>query len=399
MARFNPKKILTFIFFFLLIFLTLPYKVKAQPTSTEPEFKVAFIGDSGAGSNFQQVLNLIKQEGAQMVLHQGDFAYSDGQSNWENMINQTLGSNFPYLGSDGNHDSWSSYAPFFKDRLSKMGLDPNIISSSGSDYTTVYKGLKMVFVKENGDPSFVNSAFQGYQHIWRICSWHKNMNSMQVGSKGDEMSWSDYENCKNAGAIIVSGHEHTYERTKTLTNTQNQTVDPTCSDPGNLCVSPGRTFVVVSGLGGKGIRNQDRCLPSTYPYGCNGEWASIYTSDQNADYGALFITFYYQGNPNRAHGYFKNINGQTIDEFDILATSGNPPSQPPSTITNPPTTPTSGGEKPGDTNNDNIVDGLDYVVWLNHYNQSATGASFGDFNNNGFVDGLDYVIWLNNYNK
>ncbi|KKS95567.1 MAG: hypothetical protein UV73_C0016G0013 [Candidatus Gottesmanbacteria bacterium GW2011_GWA2_43_14] len=55
--------------------------------------------------------------------------------------------------------------------------------------------------------------------------------------------------------------------------------------------------------------------------------------------------------------------------------------------------------KPGDANGDNKVDGLDYVVWLNHYNQQATGAVNGDFNNSGKIDGLDYVIWLNNYNK
>ena len=53
----------------------------------------------------------------------------------------------------------------------------------------------------------------------------------------------------------------------------------------------------------------------------------------------------------------------------------------------------------GDANNDGKVDGLDYVIWLNHYNQSATGAAVGDFDNNSKVDGLDYVIWLNNYNR
>jgi len=41
---------------------------------------------------------------------------------------------------------------------------------------------------------------------------------------------------------------------------------------------------------------------------------------------------------------------------------------------------------------------LDYVVWLNHYQQqTANGASDGDFTNDGTVDGLDYVVWLNNY--
>lgn len=51
----------------------------------------------------------------------------------------------------------------------------------------------------------------------------------------------------------------------------------------------------------------------------------------------------------------------------------------------------------GDANNDGRVDGVDYVVWLSHYNQNVAGSGSGDFDNSGRVDGLDYVIWLNNY--
>jgi hypothetical protein len=79
--------------------------------------------------------------------------------------------------------------------------------------------------------------------------------------------------------------------------------------------------VFVSGLGGRNIRNQDRCLPTTPPYGCNGEWATIYTSDQGTRYGALFIIFNMNGDAYQAHGYFKNIDGQIVDEFDIVADS------------------------------------------------------------------------------
>jgi len=65
----------------------------------------------------------------------------------------------------------------------------------------------------------------------------------------------------------------------------------------------------------------------------------------------------------------------------------------------PTPSPTPAG-KPGDANGDNKVDGVDYVVWLNHYNQTVTGgASVGDFNTSGIVDGVDYVVWLNNYGK
>lgn len=52
----------------------------------------------------------------------------------------------------------------------------------------------------------------------------------------------------------------------------------------------------------------------------------------------------------------------------------------------------------GDTNGDCLVDRLDYVIWLNNYeNPNTQGAQDGDFNSSGTVDGLDYVIWLISY--
>jgi hypothetical protein len=56
--------------------------------------------------------------------------------------------------------------------------------------------------------------------------------------------------------------------------------------------------------------------------------------------------------------------------------------------------------KSGDANNDSQVDGVDYLTWLTHYNQTTINANKdGDFNNSGKVDGADYVIWLSNYEK
>jgi parallel beta-helix repeat protein len=55
--------------------------------------------------------------------------------------------------------------------------------------------------------------------------------------------------------------------------------------------------------------------------------------------------------------------------------------------------------KLGDANGDSKVNGLDYVIWLNHFGQSASGVSSGDFNTDGKVNGLDYVVWLNNFGK
>ncbi|MFC1647250.1 polysaccharide lyase family 1 protein [Patescibacteria group bacterium] len=47
---------------------------------------------------------------------------------------------------------------------------------------------------------------------------------------------------------------------------------------------------------------------------------------------------------------------------------------------------------PGDANGDNLTNGADYIVWLNHYNQNTqSGSSNGDFDNSGKVDNEDYI--------
>lgn len=55
---------------------------------------------------------------------------------------------------------------------------------------------------------------------------------------------------------------------------------------------------------------------------------------------------------------------------------------------------------PGDANNDGRVDGVDYVIWLSHFNQNTqNGFVDGDFNGDDIVNGADYVIWVTNYSE
>jgi hypothetical protein len=310
-----------------------------------------FIGDSGNGADFRRVLELIKSEGAHIVLHQGDFDYADDPGAFFATIDSVLGRDFPYFASVGNHDvgSWREgcsdsrmqrllrsllrrgagcYARFLKTRMARIGVTPDDPDLDDQMYSVTYKGLKVVFVGEGGARAgdtlyapYIQDQLATGDHVWRICSWHKNQHTMQVGDKDDEMGWKVYETCKDLGAIIATAHEHSYHRTRTLTSMKDQIVDASCSDPTPLCVargSPGKSFVVVSGLGGDSVRDQERCRPVTFPYGCKGEWAKIYTSNQGATFGALFIIFNIDGDPRKAQGYFKNINGEIIDRFDVM---------------------------------------------------------------------------------
>ena len=289
-----------------------------------PEVKVAFLADTGYLLGFNANLDLIKAEGADFVVHPGDFDYSQLPFLFFGAVDLKVGHQYPYFLAVGNHDisAWDGYSKHMMNHLTPLGVvldDPDL---SDENYATEFMGIQLVVVGQSASKlstfePFLLDKLDEKDKRWKVCAWHKNQSAMQVGSKGDEMGWGPYEACRQKGALIATGHEHSYSRTKTLIDMTNQTVDPSCSDPKKVCVGPGRTFAFVSGLGGKSIRKQSRCLPTTPPYGCKGEWASMYAEQQNANYGTLFITFNAGGNPNKAHAYFKDIGGQVIDEFDI----------------------------------------------------------------------------------
>ncbi len=319
---------------FVILFAALGGLSSAQ-TVTPPNFTIALIGDQGLSPthpNAVKVLELIRDEGADMVIHSGDFDYLDDPVGWEKQINDTLGPVFPYFASIGNHDTskWSvsnGYQQQMRNRLSRIP-GANCTGDLGIMSTCTYNGLFFILSgigtrgSKPAHETYIKNQLAQSDHVWRICSWHKNMGPMQIGSKGDATGWVPYEACRNQGALITTGHDHTYARTKTLINTTAQTIDPAWPDPFNVRVAPNATFVIVSGIAGKSVGKQTRCLPTTPPYGCNGEWASIYTSSQRAKSGALFCSFNVDGQPNKAHCYFKSINGSVPDRFNITSFVG-----------------------------------------------------------------------------
>lgn len=384
----------------LMLFLS--YDDAVAMMLPEQGTKVAYIGDSGWKADFRSVLRLIKAERADLVVHLGDFDYEYNPKGFEGVIDAELGETFPYLVVPGNHDmkAWphdctqtnnsGCYAKIFADRYAASGIRLTKEDLTSQTYTLNFQGVQMVVVGAK-----VNKELQAYEnylatqldqsnYAWKVCNWHKNQQTMQVGGKTDEMGWGVYETCMDAGAIIATAHEHSYQRTKTLSQFQGSggvKVHSQYSDPTQLMVMPEATFVFVSGLGGNGIRNQERCQPFTYPYGCNGEWASIYTSNQQAKYGALFVTFNPEGDPYQALGYFKNIDGAVVDNFRVTVASNTTP---------PPIhTPTEAPQPPSpDTNGDEDVDVFDVAMFMKRFFLSRCGVGM-DLDEDCDVDILD----------
>lgn len=310
--------------------LSLAVAVTAPPVlaqaGTPPNFTVAFVGDQGVGAGAVAVLQLIADEGTDMVLHQGDLGYTSDADAWDQQITDVLGADFPYFASIGNHDcnvgsscsgpgSWPDYQTKLQERLDKVSgaaCTGDLGVNASCSYRGLFFSLSGAGTMGTGHADFIADALSADNSVWRICSWHKNQRSMQVGGKGDAVGWEPYEACREGGAIIATGHEHSYSRTHLMADFENQAIESTA---GTLEIAAGQTFAFVSGIAGRSIRVQNATLAA------NPWWASVYTATQGATFGALFCRFNDGGVFDRAHCYFKDIDGTVVDEFDLVASS------------------------------------------------------------------------------
>ena len=276
--------------------------------------KVAFIADQGTGGGARSVLSMIKDEGADILLIQGDLGYElNSAVEWEKNLNDYLGENFPVLAVAGNHENyeWPLYERFIQRRIERAdGLDCR--GKEGVKASCTFENLQVVQVAqgirevpsidpEDNYDSFIRSSFNDSDYSWRVCSWHKNQTAMQVYSKSDSTGWDIYDACLDSGAMIAMGHAHTYSRTHLMTDFRTQSVAHRDND---MLLEPGRSFAVVSGLGGWDIKPQEN----------SGDWfASVYTRSQGATHGALFCTL----RDTSADCYFKAIDGTVPDTFTL----------------------------------------------------------------------------------
>jgi predicted phosphodiesterase len=351
----------------------------AAPAQDTPvNFKVAFFGDQGIGSDSLAVLQLVLAEGADAIVHLGDFDYGDDPAAWQQQIEDVLPPCFPYFAVAGNHDEseFPEYQSVIANQLVCAGVSWH--GEAGQQFSFTYQGIYFVLTTPgllgSGDAEYVAARLDSpaaQAAAWRISGWHFLMRNLQIGGKSDESGWPVYENSRLGGAIIATGHEHSYERTNLLSDMSDQVVAGQ-----DLVISEGKTFAFVSGLGGESIRDQERCLPTTPPYGCNGTWASIYADQQGANYGALFLEFNYEGDPCLARGYFKDIDGNVPDQFFVRTTVG------PCGCA-------------GDANGDLVTDEADVLVVFDNW--GCEGPCAGDLNGDGIVDIRDDLMVLENW--
>ncbi|KAK9712257.1 hypothetical protein K7432_007272 [Basidiobolus ranarum] len=294
-------------------------KLKKKRTHVPKNLKVAFFGDQGLGKKSKQVLKMVKKWGAKGIIHLGDFDYKDKPLKWTQLLDSVLGPDFPYFATVGNHDilRWSGrwgYGHYLMDRLHRTKVMKNCRGELGVNMECYWNGLHIVLsgvgTMGTGHVDYAEDAFLSSPTVWRICAWHKNQRLYQTGSKEDETGYGIYDMCRKHGAMVLTGHVHSYSRTHLMSDFSKQKVS---SKNSTLNLRPGHSFAVVSGLGGKSID------PWVDDADKNEWWAALASKSNGSDYGALLCTFHINGQKNKARCEFRDIDGKVWDKFDIIS--------------------------------------------------------------------------------
>eukprot|EP01127_Copromyxa_protea_P001418 TRINITY_DN11415_c0_g1_i1.p1 TRINITY_DN11415_c0_g1~~TRINITY_DN11415_c0_g1_i1.p1 ORF type:complete len:470 (+),score=115.78 TRINITY_DN11415_c0_g1_i1:38-1411(+) len=300
--------------------------------TTPEEMLIAYVGNSGAVYESLKVWNLIKEEGAEAVIHTGNFDFCDDSSLFSQHLDEVLG-NITFIPVVGNNDLhvWEDYQEVLYDRFSTN----EYLQCEGTlfvNYWCMYKGL---FIAMSSVGTKCGDGYQDYgwheselrsqlelaeeyEANWITCSWHKNQHNLQVGYFGDETGYGVYDICAEYGSLTVTSHDFAYARTHALSSfgdAEDDSVEPNitqkCSRDEDDCVydvNAGNSVVVVSGLGGFYIDqelDEERVEDEI--------WGSTYVGQG----GALFCKYNFEGISNLAYCYFKTVDEKIIDEFFI----------------------------------------------------------------------------------
>jgi len=289
---------------------------------------------------------MIADEGAELVVHVGDFDYCDDSTLFVEYLDAALG-DIPFFLVVGNHDFyvWGDYTEVLQERWGRT-VDADFLQCEGIlfvNYWCMYRGLFIAF------SSVGTKCGDGYDEYgwhedqlreqlrashayadtrrtlvepWINCAWHKNQQVLQLTDKGDETGFGVYNLCSREGALILNGHSHAYGRTHGLRDVSNLEISDSCeTELDGICIYnlfDEQSIVTVVGLGGRDTSEIGVDLNEEFSNAPH--WAATY----NEQFGALFCVYNYQGFENLAYCYFKTTSGHVVDEFYFTQRGGNP---------------------------------------------------------------------------
>lgn len=269
--------------------------------------KLAFFGDSGVNSNSNKVLQMLKNENVDSIIHLGDLDYEYNPKLMEQSINKVFSESFPYIYVIGNHDTevWDQYQINNINRL-KKSLNLYCSGNIGVQSYCIINGIQIVLsgidVLCDNHNEYLKNSLNNSKTQWKICGWHKVHSAFQLSNKSNEVSYSTYQTCIDYGALIMTAHSHTYARTYPITNAENKIVNQ------NYKIYNKQSMIFNVGTGGYSLSSEKNNNLSKY------WWDSAYTRDHFLKHGSIICNF----NVNSVNCYYKTIENKILDSVQLL---------------------------------------------------------------------------------
>lgn len=309
-------------------------RIHVRPSSLPPppppppgdEIVLTSVGDSGNGSSYQSVLNLIKSLGSMIHLFLGDFSYSNTLStiqSWTGKYKTTL-PNVSVLGISGNHDenlsgyqsSWGLSYPITGENLVRLFADyPQtnpLVRCIG-----IVPGVDEIPRDSNysigtENYSWTRNAIREAKQrgLWVITFMHKNW--CDLDGKGDEvgrdiMELAFVENVD----LLLQGHVHMYERSKQWGAPLSGSTTPTIKATGPNYSRGNGTVVIACGTSGASLDHVNSGDPDNFKF------ADLATGEGGKAAFGQFGALEFRINSARIDGRFHSLNARSIDNFSI----------------------------------------------------------------------------------
>jgi hypothetical protein len=253
-------------------------------TAGDADATIAFVGDTGTGYAALAVFQLIKKKGADLIVHLGDIGYESTAKEVHTKVvdhKDVLAGAVPMIFVMGNHDyehkQKSEYQKYAGTWAPSVGCSGYGADFWGRKMSCPFNGVQIVGViphmRGKGEDSgaeadakyadYIRDEMKKSDAAWKICAWHKPGAYLTAGDNGDGPKEMVVQNaCLEAGALIMTGHEHGYSRTGLITQFSSDAAgkkiavktDPSRKKCDPMTIEPGKTFAVVSGAGGRKLR-------------------------------------------------------------------------------------------------------------------------------------------------
>ena len=150
------------------------------------------------------------------------------------------------------------------------------------------------------------------------------MKSISLGMKLDEVGYFAFQESIRLGAPIMTGHEHSYARTKQLNDVGSNPRDFKIVPDEELAelidgievqtVGPGNSHVVSNGIGGRSFRGA-RKQNAGRPW-----WQRLFNGDSsNFDYAVHVCEYNVKNRTDLAYCYLLTLDNIIADEYFIVS--------------------------------------------------------------------------------